>query len=159
MTRWVRWNVKCFLSFPTLDVQFNMSFCKKERKTTNNWLTYKDLLFWQWMTKHTRTLFKSTDTKGFTVSPVPSPSNVQLARIENVMKSVQFFIIAYKTLFFKSLKKLMKDSKRKKQRCSDYLVCLENCQRALCRSAEVYRIIFFDKSGQSDKMNVKNYQL
>lgn len=29
------------------------------------------------------------------------------------MKSVQFFIIAYKILFFKSLKKLMKDSKRK----------------------------------------------
>lgn len=59
------------------------------------------------------------------------------------MKSVQFFIITYNTLFFfkKFLKKLMKDSKRKIQLCLDYLVCSENCQRALCRSAEVYPMI------------------
>lgn len=58
------------------------------------------------------------------------------------MKSVQFFIITYNTLFFfKKNSKLMKDSKRKIQLCLDYLVCSENCQRALCRSAEVYPMI------------------
>lgn len=62
--------------------------------------------------------------------------------IENVMKSVQFFIITYNTLFFfKKNSKLMKDSKRKIQLCLDYLVCSENCQTALCRSAEFYPMI------------------
>lgn len=37
--------LKCFLSFSILDLKFNMPFCKKEKKTTKNWLTYKDLLF------------------------------------------------------------------------------------------------------------------
>lgn len=72
------------------------------------------------------------------------------------MKSVQFFIIAYNTLFFfkKFLKKLMKDSKRKIQLCLDYLVCSENCQRAICRSINTTTVYFLQFLSLKRRENV-----